>query len=468
MSDVKWVSVPSAFIFSGELRLDAEFYSRERLKAHILIDELKKSGISIGLIEDFSEKIFHRPRFRRNYVSKNEGDPYLMPNEIFLFPLKARKFIKDYPEGLKIEPDWILITCSGSVGRIRISDRVLSTYVMSHDLIRVIPKDKSSLGYIYAYLNTWIGQAFLTKTNYGGPIKHIEPHHVANIPIPIVDEDIMKKVNSRILEAHKMREEAQLKLLEAEKLFYTELSLPEIDENSVEYFGGDLGRKVKAFTVKASELDLRLDASYHIPLVRKVLDELSKSNLTIVPMQSILARAYVPPRFKRIYVKPEMGVPFLLPIHSVLVKYFDIKYLWKPLAEKPEYQLTPGMLLITRSGTLGRVMLVTEHISSWAASDDFIYTIPREDINPGYLVIFLQSVYGQAQIIRETYGGVIKHLEEFHITKIKLPLPDKSTQDKIGNLVIEAYELKDKANLLEQEAISMLERHLEELSGVSL
>lgn len=466
MNDVKWVSVPSSFVYSGEHRLDAGFYSKERLKAQILIEELKK--FDIALIGDFSEKIFHRPRFRRNYVSKKEGDPYLMPNEIFLFPIKARKFIKDYPEGLKIEPDWILITCSGSVGRIRISDSVLSGYVMSHDLIRLVPKDKNFLGYVYAYLNTWVGQAFLTKTNYGGPIKHIEPHHVAGIPIPILDDDIIREVNRKILEAHKMREEAQLKLIKAEELFYQELNLPKIDEDNVKYFGGAAGKKVKAFTVRASELDLRFDASYHFPLIREISKNLSKMSSPLSTIGDTASKIYVPPRFKRIYTPPEKGVPFLLPLHSVLIKYFDLKYLWKPLAEKPEYQLEKGMLLITRSGTLGRVMLVTEPISSWVASDDFIYLKPKDDINPGYLVAFLQSIYGQAQLMRETYGGVVKHLEEFHISKIKLPLPDKLTQDKIGNLVIEAYELKDRANMLEQEAVSMLEKHLEELSGVSL
>lgn len=74
-----------------------------------------------------------------------------------------------------------------------------------------------------------IGQAFLTKTNYGGPIKHIEPHHVANIPIPLLDEAIIKEINSKILEAHKMREETQLKLIEAERLFYEELGLPDLE-----------------------------------------------------------------------------------------------------------------------------------------------------------------------------------------------------------------------------------------------
>ncbi len=193
-----------------------------------------------------------------------------------------------------------------------------------HDLIRLVPKDKDSLGYVYAYLNTWIGQAFLTKTNYG-LIKHIEPYHVANIPIPLVEENIMKKVNNMILEAHKMREEAQLKLLQAEELFYKELGLPNIDEDDVRYFGGDLGKKVKAFTVKASELDLRLDASYHNPLAettRRILREAEKTKaFSLIPLGEIV-NPYTPPRFKRMYVPPNEGIPLLQGSHIPMIKIF--------------------------------------------------------------------------------------------------------------------------------------------------
>jgi len=473
MSDVKWVSVPSSFIFSDELRLDAEFYSKERLKAQILIEELKKKKIPVTTIQDetFVKDIFWPGRFKRKYVSPKEGKPFLTPKEVFTFKISPRKFVTGYPDSVKIEKNWILITRSGSVGRVIISNSLLSEFVLSDDIIRVIPQLKSNFGYLYAYLNTWIGQAFLTKTNYGGPIKHIEPHHVANIPFPLVDEDIMKKVNSMILEAHKMREEAQLKLLEAEKLFYAELGLPEIDEDSVEYFRGDLGRKVKAFTVKASELDLRLDASYHIPISRKIQEEITKTGMA-EKLRNIVTQIFIPSRFKRIYVKKgDEGIPFLQGSHLPLVKFFDVKYLWKKSPNIESLLIKSGWILMTRSGTVGNIALATKSIENWAASEHVIRIVPKDNLNPGYLWAALTSIYGQIQIKAKIYGGVVDEIAEKDtslLESILLPLPDKSTQDKIGNLVIEAYELKDKANLLEQEAVSMLERHLEELSGVSL
>ena len=468
--EVEGVSVPFSVIKnSPEQRLNASAYSFSSIKAINLLESLKNKGQLIMNLKDFLSDIFVGARSKRLFTSKREGIPYLMPIDLFMFHLKPRKWVKKETEDLEnwwVKAGTILITQSGTPGRTIITNKLFEDKVVSPNVIRVVPNSDAPLGYIYAYLNTWIGQALLTKTQYGATVKHIEPHHVASIPIPILEEDTIKKINDMILEAHKLREQAQLKLLEAEETFYNELDLPKIDEEDAEYFGREKGKLVKAFTITANELNLRLDASYHIPIVKKVLDELSKSHLNIVPMSSVLSRAYVPPRFKRIYVTPKEGVPFLLPIHSVLVKYFDIRYLWKPLAERVGYKLDPRMILITRSGTLGRVILVTDYISSWVASDDFIYAMPKKEINPGYLVIFLQSIYGQTQIIRETYGGVIKHLEEIHVTKIKLPLPDRHVQGKIGNLVIEAYELKDKANLIEEKAIGLLEKELKELAGI--
>ncbi len=473
MNDVKWVSVPSSFIFrEDEFRLDAEFYSKERLKAQVLIEELKKQGIGILNVGDNSvvKDIFWPGRFKRKYVSSKEGKPFLTPKEIFTFKISPRKFVTGYPQDVEIKRDWILVTRSGSVGRLIISNSILTEFILSDDIIRVIPNSEFPFGYTYAYLNTWIGQAFLTKTNYGGPIKHIEPHHVASIPIPILDEDIMKKVNKKILKAHKIREEAQLKLIEAEELFYKELNLPRIDEDNVEYFEGKAGRKVKAFTVRASELDLRFDASYHIPISRKIQEEITKTG-TFTQFKEIVSWIFVPSRFKRVYVESDDGIPFLQGSHLPLVKFFDIKYLWKKAPNIESLLIKRGWILMSRSGTVGNVALATKPIENWAASEHVIRIVPKDDVNPGYLWMALTSIYGQVQIKAKIYGGVVDEIAERDtslLESILLPLPDKPTQDKIGNLVIEAYELKDRANMLEREAVSMLEKRLEELSGVSL
>ncbi len=136
------------------------------------------------------------------------------------------------------------------------------------------------------------------------------------------------------------------------------------------------------------------------------------------------------------------------------------------------YILKRGWVLVTCSGTIGRTALVSNTWDGWAATNHITRLIPKEEdmLNPGYLTLYLQTVYGQAQVLALSYGAVVEEIGEAGklFEQILVALPDKSTQDKIGNLVIEAYELKDKANMLEQEAVSLLEKHLEELSGVSL
>jgi type I restriction enzyme S subunit len=119
-----------------------------------------------------------------------------------------------------------------------------------------------------------------------------------------------------------------------------------------------------------------------------------------------------------------------------------------------------GNILISRSGTLGRIFLVTKYLEGWIGSDDFIFVEVQQKINPGYIIAFFNTPYGKIQLLRETYGEVIDHFEEEHLKKVKIPIPSKDTQDKIGSLVIEAYNKKDRANQIEEEAIKKLENTL--------
>jgi len=250
-------------LIDREVRLNASSYSLEYAESRRIVEEISRRA-EVVKIEDLTRNIFHRPRFKRLYTGKKNGLPFLMPTDVFMFPLKPRKFIMNPPEGLSVEKGWILVTCSGTVGRTIITTKQISNCVLSHDIIRVVPEKLT--GYIYAYLNTWIGQAFLTKDQYGATVKHIEPEHVANVPIPRIPE-VEKEVHEKVMKAYKMIEKAQDLLLEAERMIYTELGLPEIDEDEIEYFGGEDGRIANAFTVSSKELDYRLDASYHIPYI---------------------------------------------------------------------------------------------------------------------------------------------------------------------------------------------------------
>ena len=101
---------------------------------------------------------------------------------------------------------------------------------------------------------------------------------------------------------------------------------------------------------------------------------------------------------------------------------------------------------------------VTEAWDGWAGSDDLARIAAKESLShPGYLYAFLASPYGQAQIEREIYGGVIDHLEVEHLAGIRIPIPPLKIQEEIGRRVYQAFSLRDQANALEEKAIADLE-----------
>ena len=448
------------WVIGQEKRLNARFYNKDVIAANVLIERLRKGGIEIKSVEDFSDNIFWPGRFKRSYVSKSKGEPFVMPSEAIMFLPKPKKYVANYPDNVKIDKNWLLITRSGSVGRVLISTDLLKDFVLSDDLIRVIPNNDNNFGYIYAYLNTWIGQAFLIKDQYGATVKHIEPHHVSAIPVPSVPK-LEKVVDERIKKVQELREEAQKLLLKAEDMIYSELSLPKIDEDNVNYFGDNIGRIIKSFEIRKSNLNFRLDASYHQPIMNQIESNLSSSKFNVQSLGEKVKKIFIPPRFKRPYVRDKKnGVRYIRPSDIPLIKYFEKRYLAKNFKNCEMYRFEEGEILIVTDGTIGWISIVTPVISGFYGSNNFARVIPQDDLNSGYLLAYLFSPYGQYQLKREIYGGVIDHLVESHIEQIKIPLPPESIQVKIGSVITKAFIMKDKANQIEEDTIKLLEDRL--------
>lgn len=83
-----------------------------------------------------------------------------------------------------------------------------------------------------------------------------------------------------------------------------------------------------------------------------------------------------------------------------------------------------GDLLITRSGTIGRVAFVTKRLDGAIVSDDMIRVRIPDEYLRNYIYMFLQSASGMNQMLRNEYGSVQQHLEAKHISGILLPIPD--------------------------------------------
>lgn len=463
--------IESRWILNEEKRLDASFYAKDVIASRVLTDELKGQGIEIKTIKDLSDDIFWPGRFKRRYVTSKDGAPFLLPSEVIMFLPKAKKFITGYPEEVSTKKNWLLITRSGSIGRCLIVTKLLENAVLSDDLIRIVPKDKNNVGYLHAYLSSWIGQAFLTKDRYGATVKHIEPHHVAAIPIPVIPK-LEKEINQRILAAHRLREEGQEYLLKAEQILYSELGLPEVDKDDVKYFGGENGRTVTSFETKASELNLRLDASYHTPILRLVkrylIEHEAGGEYRLCELRNV-ADVFDLPTYKRIYVNPDEGLPILSGTHLRQMRLWDLKYIsglsfykgGKSLINR--YRIKKGWILTTERGTTGVSSLVTEYWDTWLASHNILRVVPN-NINPGYLLAYLNTEYAQLQLKSKELGAVVEVLDPSDMEDIIVPVPEEDIQDTVGSIVIRAYDKRDKANQIEDEAVKLLETRLKEIN----
>ncbi|HID07497.1 MAG TPA: restriction endonuclease subunit S [Armatimonadetes bacterium] len=473
-----WVSipltiVPAHWLYDGEQRLDARSYAQEAATALRIV---RDSGLDVAPLDKIVSEIFILGRFRRVYATNIEaGWPYLSASEVFEFrPTSDRWLAKDHAprraDDHFARTGWILISASGTVGRTVLATKRLEKFFLTHDLLRVVPGQSPPVGYLYAYLSSWIGQALISKDQYGSAIKHLEPHHLAGVPVPLLPGDEQQAIHDEIMRAYALRDEANGLLDEADEMLHKELGLPRFDESFVPYLPLPLCQQTnrpeiprpKAFTVHASELNERLDASYHVPVARTVIELLHKGRCAPFRLRKLTDDIRIPPRFKRIYVQKEYGVPFLRPSHLPQMRPYDLGYISRLTKVLDSLVLHKGEVLITTDGTVGRISIVTSRTAGWAGSNNIArVTCGTRNYENGFLAAFLSTPYGFYQLTREIYGGVVDHLNESHLESILVPIPPQNTQAAIGERVVRAYEMKDEATEIEEKAIHRLESALQ-------
>jgi len=161
-----------------------------------------------------SHGIFYPGRHKRNYVSAGaESVPFYSGTQILqIRPFDLQYQPKDYKPASKhfVEKDWILITRSGSTGRVVMVTESMAGSMISEHVIRVVC-DENVIDpyYVYAYLSTErIGKVLLEKGIYASVVDHITPDFVATIPIPRLAPEKEKAIADAVRMAEQKRDEA--------------------------------------------------------------------------------------------------------------------------------------------------------------------------------------------------------------------------------------------------------------------
>jgi type I restriction enzyme S subunit len=152
-------------------------------------------------IKKYSQSVFVGGRDKRVYVE--DGIPFLSSSNMMLYnPLKTSKKISKnssmYEKAL-IEEDWILISRSGTVGNVAIVRKNWNKITASEHCLRlVIDETLISPYYVFAYLSSNHGKANLERGAFGSVILTLNEEFINELEIPILEDNYIKKIHSKI------------------------------------------------------------------------------------------------------------------------------------------------------------------------------------------------------------------------------------------------------------------------------
>lgn len=198
----------------------------EHLKAHSKV--LKKIGD-----EDISADVILPGRFARTYVEEGQGVKFIGGKDLLQLNPSTDKYLSKkvheniIEKQLGIKENDLIMPGRGTIGYTVLAPKHFEGWAISDNLIKVTIENTELVGYIYCYFNSVYGKTLIERQIYGGVVNAIEPQHIREIPIPILNnKDIQDKINALVLQANKKRYEAYILEQKAikmvnEKVIYT-------------------------------------------------------------------------------------------------------------------------------------------------------------------------------------------------------------------------------------------------------
>ena len=204
--------VPVARIFDdADMRLDASFFDpgiggASEAAGSYPVDRL--GDLADVTLPGIFERVWAADR--------NHGLPYLNATDLlplFALGVPARErflsLVSDTDiETLVVRKDWLLMTGSGTIGRVYHVPERLDGWAATHDLIRIVPKSPDLVGYLYAWLSTPNAQAQILRYTYGGQITHVTDRQISELPVPRLPRREAADIAKRVIDALETRERA--------------------------------------------------------------------------------------------------------------------------------------------------------------------------------------------------------------------------------------------------------------------
>jgi type I restriction enzyme, S subunit len=458
--------VMASWLWEQGYRLDAPPFLSGAVEARKLIDSLhlRKDKLKM-LTKGFNGGIYNGPQFSRTYVDDPEyGVPFLgstdmLEADLSRLPLLSKK--KAYSSKLsylEVKEGMILISCSGTIGRMGFVRPDMVGMWSSQHVMKVVPDpEKIPPGYLYAFLSSKFGVPLITGGTYGAIIQHIEPHHISNIEIPRLGET-EKEIDILITSAANLRSNASNEINLAVNNLLRELNLNQLKVRSASKFGISI--------IQYSQLDNRLDATYHAKIAREIEVLLRKTGHPIRKLTDVTKKLFKPPIFKRLWVDDEAhGKLFISGQDAYKIKSENKRFVSFRTPKFNDFIIKYGWVVFQAAGQVyglfGQPLFVSGWIENSFCADDMYRIVPHDVKDGAYLYAFFRTSYGQILLKRQASGESIPRIWDPQMSKIVVPWLDESIRRKIGQQIIDAHEKYREALQLEEAAMRIIENAIE-------
>lgn len=454
----KWSTVSLSEVLAAGGRLEASVFNIEGRQAREALQRCKWPVKS--LLKDFLTSANYSGRFKRCYINKYTSGAigFIGSSEMLSINPEPVKFMTHNPE-VAVSEGQILLSRSGTIGNVTYVSKTLSNLLVSEHAIRLNCKDMP--GYVYAYLRTHTGRLLVETNTYGAVVSQVEPEHLTEVHIPDPAPILKQQIHDLIMSSFRLRDESNALMDEAQALLKSALNLPDIVDIKPTYF--DQSADLNNYSVGLSSLHGRLEASYHVPVVdsiQRLLIANAKEVATVGDFR-VSKAIILPGRFKRVYVEEKQGVTFfggkqILELDPSNKKYLSIKQHGKRI--KDQLTIHENTILVTRSGTIGKINITPKHWEGWIPNEHIIRVVPANSSIAGYTYAWLASDYAYPLIHRFTYGAVVDEIDDFHVAAVPFPLlKDADIQKTINDKVLEANRKRFEAYELEQKALKIMD-----------
>jgi type I restriction enzyme S subunit len=466
---MKTAVIRSSWLKGYGYRLDCQPYLSGGLEAKVLLEKLplRKDKLRT-LTTGFNGGIYNGPKFSRTWVESPEyGVPFVGSSamqyvELSGLPLLSKKLAYGRQlKHLELQPGMSLISCSGTIGKMVYARHDMAGIWSSQHILKVVADPKKiPSGYLYAYLCSKFGVPLVVSGTYGSIIQSLGPEQIADLPVPRLAVAREHEIHALVEQASKLRTEALFEIDDATESLQAFLNLPSLSQLNVRGFG--------ISAVSSSDLNFRLDATYHSPAAKKADQALNQCCVPVRKLSDpdVTRRLFKPPMFKRLWVDdPQEGAQFVSGIDAYKFRADDARYVSYVTPNFSEFIVREGWLIFQAAGQIyglfARPLFVHGWLDGLFVADDMYRIVPNSPTDGAYLFAFFRTDVGQVLIKRQSAGNSIPRVWDPQMSQLQVPWPPELDRRHFGAQIIAANEKLFQALQAEQHAVQILEKSIE-------